>query len=107
MLASAAIVGLALTAAYAAEAPLPPRVNFVATPARQLHLGMTADDAIRVMGKPARETDFAIGTTQIRKLEFADEIPGQVVLSDGKLSRVTLDPFRTEKAVLLSVIRQV
>jgi hypothetical protein len=106
MLASAAIIGLALTAAHAGDAPLPPRVNFVATPARQLHLGMTADDVIRVMGKPARETDSAIGSTQIRKLEFADAIPGQVILSDGRLSRVTLDVFRMENDALPVFIRQ-
>jgi putative flavoprotein involved in K+ transport len=40
-LASAAIVSLALTASSAAEAPLPPRVNFIPTPAGQLYLGMT------------------------------------------------------------------
>jgi outer membrane protein assembly factor BamE (lipoprotein component of BamABCDE complex) len=106
MLAFAAIIGLALTAAHAGDAPLPPRVNFVATPARQLHLGMTADDVIHVMGKPARETDSAIGSTQIRKLEFADTIPGQVILSEGKLSRITLNPFQVEGPTLPSFIRQ-
>jgi hypothetical protein len=106
MLASAAIMGLSLTVGHAAEAPLPPRVNFVATPARQLHLGMTADDVIRVMGKAAKETDFKLGSIQIRKLEFIDAIPGQVILSDGKLSRVTLDPFRMQEASLPSFIRQ-
>ena len=105
MLASAAIIGLTLGAGHAAEAPLPPRVNFVATPASQLHPGMTADDAIRVMGKAAKETDFTIGPIQIRKIEFADAIPGRVILSDGKLSRVTLDPFRMEKDALPSFIR--
>ena len=104
MLASAAIIGLSLTAGHAAEAPLPPRVNSVATPASQLHLGMTADDVIRVMGKVAKET--VIGSTQIRKLEFADAIPGQIILSDGKLSRVTLDPFRMNEAALPSFVRQ-
>ena len=44
MLASASIVTLVLTAGHAAEAPLPPRVNFVATPASQLHPGVTADE---------------------------------------------------------------
>jgi hypothetical protein len=105
VLTSGAINGLALTAGYAAETPLPPRVDFVATPAGQLHLGMTADDVIRIMGEPATETDFAIGSTQIRKLEFAGPIPVQIIVSDEKLSRVTLDPFRVEEAALPSFIR--
>jgi hypothetical protein len=106
MLASAAILGLSLTAGRTAETPRPPRVSFVATSASQLQLGMIADDVIRVMGKAARETDSAIGSVQIRKLGFADAIPGQVILSDGKVSRVTLDPFRMDKGALPSAIRQ-
>ena len=102
MLASAAIIGLSLTAGHAAEVPLPPQVNFVATPANQLRLGMTGDEVVRVMGKAAKETDFAIGSARIRKLEFTDEIPGQVILSNGKLSHVTLDPFRMQEAALPS-----
>jgi hypothetical protein len=105
MLASAAIAALLLTGGHAAEAPLPPRVNFVATPASQLHLGMTADDVIHIMGKAAGETDVTIGTIQIRKLEFTDVIPGQVILRDGKVARVTLEAFRMEKYALPSFIR--
>jgi len=106
MLASAAIIGLSLTVAHAAEAPLPPHVSFVTTPASQLHLGMTADDVIRVMGQVASETDVTIDATQIRKLEFTDAIPGQVILSDGKVTHVALDVFRMEKHALPSFIRQ-
>ncbi|WP_157450371.1 hypothetical protein [Bradyrhizobium sp. ARR65] len=106
MFASAAIVGLALTTGHAAEVPFPPQVNFVATPANQLQLGMTGDDVLRVMGKAAKETDFADGSTQMRKLEFAATIPAQVVLSDGKVSRVTLDAFRMDKDALPSFIRR-
>jgi hypothetical protein len=94
-----------LTAGHAAEAPLPPRVDFVATPANQLHLGMNADDLARIMGKAAKETQFAVDSVQIRKLEFTDAIPGQVILRDGKLARVTLDAFRTEKCALPSFVR--
>ena len=104
--AAATIICLSLTAGQGAEAPLPPRVNFVPTPAGQLHQGMTADDVIRVMGQPARETDATIGATQIRKLEFTDAIPGQVILSNGKVSRVTLDAFPTEKDAVPPSIRQ-
>lgn len=106
MLASAAIAGLLLAAGHAAAGPLPPQVNFVATPASQLRLGMTGDDVIRVMGKVAKETDFVGGSTRTRKLEFTDAIPGQAILSDGKLSRVTLNPFRMEEAALPSRLRQ-
>jgi hypothetical protein len=105
ILASAAATALSIAAGHAADAPLPPRVNFVTTPASQLQLGMTAQDAINIMGKAARETDATVGTTHISKLRFADAIPGQVVLSDGKVSRVTLDPFRMEKDAFPSFIR--
>jgi hypothetical protein len=106
ILASAAIAALLLTGGHAAEAPLPPRLNFVATPASQLHLGMNADAVARIMGKAARETEFAVDSVQIRKLEFTDAIAGQVILRDGKVSRVMLDAFRMEKGALPSFIRQ-
>jgi hypothetical protein len=106
MAAAATITCLSLTAGGAAEAPMPPRVNFVPTHASQLHLGMTADDVIRIMGQAARETDATIGATQIRKLEFTDAIPGQVILSNGKVSHVMLDAFRMEKDALPSSTRQ-
>jgi hypothetical protein len=96
---------LSIAAGHAADAPLTPRVNFVTTPASQLQLGMTAQDVIKLMGKATRETDATAGATHISKLRFADAIPGQVVLSDGKVSRVTLDPFRMEKDALPSFIR--
>jgi hypothetical protein len=67
---------------------------------------MTADEVIRVMGEAARETDATIGATQIRKLEFIDAIPGQVILSNGKVSHVMLDAFRMEKDALPSSVRQ-
>lgn len=105
-LACVAIIGLKLTAGHAAEPPLPPHVNFVATPASQLRLGMTADEVILVMGKAAKETDFAMGSIPMRKFEFAEPIPGQAVLSDGRLSHVTLDPFRMEKVAFPAFVRQ-
>ena len=105
LLASSAIIGLSLAAGHATDAPLPPCASFIAAPASELYPGMTADDVIRVMGVAARETDFAIGSTQIRKLEFADAIPSQVILSDGKVSRVTLDPFGLKETAPASFIR--
>jgi hypothetical protein len=104
--ASAAIIGLSIATGHAADAPLPPRVNFIATPASELRLGMTAQDVTRVMGEAASETDVTVGSTQISRLQFTDAIPGQVVLTDGKVSRVTLDPFRVEKDALPSFMRQ-
>ena len=103
MLASAAIIGLSLTAAHAAEVPLPPHDL---SQASQLHRGMTPDDVMRVMGQAAGETDVTIGATQIRKLEFRDPIPGQVILSGGEVTSVTLDVFRMEKDALPQSIRQ-
>jgi hypothetical protein len=67
---------------------------------------MTADDGIRLMGQAARETDATVDAIQIRKLEFIDAIPGQVILSNGKVSRVTLDAFPTEKDAVPPSIRQ-
>jgi hypothetical protein len=106
IVASAAIIGLSIATGHAADAPLPPRVNFIATPASELRLGMTAQDVTRVMGEAASETDVTVGSTQISRLQFTDAIPGQVVLTDGKVSRVTLDPFRVEKDALPSFMRQ-
>jgi hypothetical protein len=106
MLASTAVIGFAMTAGHAAEAPLPPQVNFVATPASQLQLGMTADDVVRIVGKAARQTDVIVGATQIRKLVFTSAIPSQVVLKDGKVSHVKLDAFRIQKDALPAFIQR-
>jgi len=59
----------------------------------------------RVMGEVASETDVTAGSTQISKHQFTDAIPGQVVLTDGKVSRITLDPSRMEKNALPSFIQ--
>jgi len=106
ILTSAAIIGLSIASSHAADAPLPPRVNFIAMPASELRLGMTAQNVTRVMGDAASETDVTIGSTEISKLHFTDAIPCQVVLTDGKVSRITLDPFRMEKDALPSFSRQ-
>ena len=47
-----------------------------------------------------------VGAIQIRTLEFIDAIPGQVILSNGKVSRVTLDAFPTERDAVPPSIRQ-
>ena len=72
-MAAAAAIGLTITAADAFHdfnATSPPRVDFLATPARRLHLGMTAQDVTRVMGDAPRETIFAAEGANIRRLEF-------------------------------------
>jgi hypothetical protein len=105
-LVSAAIVGLSPMIGRAAEAPRQPQVNFIAASANQLELGMTEHDVISILGKTAKETDLAIGSTRIRKLEFADAIQAQLIFTDGKLSRISVDPFRRQEAALPSFIRR-
>jgi hypothetical protein len=97
---AAAAIGLTITAARAFHdfnATSPPHVNFLATPASQLHLGMTAQDVTRVMGDAPRETIFAAEGANMRRLEYPGPIPSKVTLTDGKVSRVTLDAFRVDK----------
>jgi len=106
---SAAAVVLSLPSAHAAEiinVPAPPHVGFLATPASRLYLGMPAGDALRALGEPAKDRDSATGGTETRKLELSGYIPGQIVLSDGKVSQVTLDPFGMEKHALPSSLRK-
>jgi putative flavoprotein involved in K+ transport len=89
---SVAAIALAVPSARGAEtvnAPAPPHTGILATPASELYLGMREQDARRVLGEAAEEADFATGT-ETRKLEFWGAIPGEVVFSDGKVSRVTL-----------------
>src|SRR5262249_33833336 len=61
--------------------------------------GMPAQDATGVLGSTANETSFVADGTAVRKLEFSRPIRGQVILSDGKVSRVTLEPFVEEDAL--------
>jgi putative flavoprotein involved in K+ transport len=105
---SAAAFALSPPSAQAAETvnvPAPPHVGIHATPASQLYLGMPALDARGVLGEVAKEVDIVTGT-ETRKHEFLGSIPGQVVLSDGKVSRVTLDAFGMEKDALPSFLRK-
>ena len=51
-------------------APLPPRVDFAAAPASRLRLGMTALEVTRIMGEPAKVTHYAIGETEMTRLDF-------------------------------------
>ena len=60
--ASTAIVGFALTTGDAAEVPLPPQVNFVATAANQLQLGMTAVLPVVPLNAPEIDSVSVLGT---------------------------------------------
>ena len=105
---SAAAFVLSLPSAQGAETvtvPAPPLVRLVATPASQLYLGMLAQDARRILGEVAKEPDIVTGT-ETRKLKFLGSIPGEIVLSDGKVSRVTLDAFGMEINALPSFLRK-
>ena len=105
---SVAVFALSSLSAQGAEAvnqPAPPHIGFLATPASELYLGMSAREVTRILGDAAKETDFVADGTALRKLEFSGSIPGQVILSDGKVSRVTLDAFVEEDA-LPSFIRK-
>jgi hypothetical protein len=101
--------GLTIAVGHASndvKAPLPPRVDFVAAPAGELSLGMTAQEVTRIMGEAAKETVFTSEASTMRGLEFAGAIPSKVTLTDGRVSRVLLDAFRVDKGDLPSFSRK-
>jgi len=104
-IAAVAATGLSIAASPASDIPSPPRVDQVATPARQLELGMTAEQVLRIMGKPAKTAAFSLDGADQCKLEFAGAAPAQIILADGKMSSVKLDVFRPDKANLPAFAR--
>ena len=103
-LARAAVSGVAFAVSMSSASgsevinpPAAPHVGLVTTPASELSLGMTAQGITRIMGNPAKEVDFATDGIASRALEFSGAIPTKVILTDGKVSRVTLDTFRVDK----------
>jgi hypothetical protein len=86
--------------------PAAPHVGLVITPASELSLGMTAQNMTRIMGKPAKEKDFVADGVESRTLEFSGAIPSKVILTGGRVSRVTLDTFRADKDDLPAFSRQ-
>ena len=97
---AAATIALLLSAPRAfgyTIAPQPPHVGLVATPLSQLHLGMSAQQVARIMGEPAKTSRFPMARAETCKLEFSGPIPGKVMLTDGKVSRVALDVFQPDK----------
>ena len=97
---AAAGVGFSIAATHASDITSPPTVDHVATPARKLDLGMTADQVFRIMGEPTKTTAFSMDGTQQYKLEFAGAVPTKIILANGKMSSVKLDVFRPDKTDL-------
>ena len=96
----AGAIGLTIRVGHASndvEAPLPPRVAFLATPASKLYLEMTAEDVDRVMGKAAKETVFVAQGANVRTLAFSGPIQSCVTLKEGRVSLVRLDAFQVDK----------
>jgi hypothetical protein len=100
-----ALSSLSAQGAEAVNQPAAPHIGFLATPASEVYLGMPAREVTRILGDAAKETNFVADGTAVRKLEFSGSIPGQVILSDGKVSRVMLAIFVEEDA-LPSFIRK-
>jgi hypothetical protein len=84
------------------DTPRPPNVDTTTIPAAQLHLGMTEQDVTRIMGQPAKVTDYVAFGIDKRRLEYQGQIPGTVTLSAGKTTGIALDVFRIEKGDLPS-----
>jgi hypothetical protein len=88
------------------DTPRPPNVDITTIPAAQLHLGMTEQDVTRIMGQPAKVTDYVAFGVDKRRLEYQGQIPGTVTLSAGKTTGIALDIFRIEKGDLPSFCRK-
>lgn len=99
-IAAAAAVGLSIASSQASDVTSPPTVDHVPTPARQLDLGMTAGEALRIMGEPTKTTAFSMDGKEQCELEFAGGVPTKIILADGKISSVRLDVFRPDKTDL-------
>jgi putative flavoprotein involved in K+ transport len=100
---SAASFALSISSASGSEPvnrPAALHVAFLATPANELYLGMTAQEVTRVMGKAAKEKRFVVDGIESLRLEFPGAIPTAATLSDGKVASVTIDVFRTDKGDL-------
>jgi hypothetical protein len=88
------------------DTPRPPHVDIATIPVGQLHLGMTEQDVTRIVGEPAKVTDYVTGGIDKRRLEYQGQIPGTVTLSAGKTTGIALDVFRIEKGDLPSFSRK-
>ena len=94
---AAAAVSFSIAACRASDMTSPPKVDHVATPARLLDLGMTAQQVLCIMGEPAKTTAFGMDGAEQRRLEYAGAVPTEIILADGKISSVKLDAFRPDK----------
>jgi hypothetical protein len=105
----AVLVDMSMSLAAAAaqlDTPKPPQVEILAIPAGQLYLGMAEQDVMRIMGRPAKVTNYVAGGIDKRKVEFQGLIPSMVMLSAGKLTGVALDVFQVAKTDLPSFSRK-
>jgi hypothetical protein len=82
------------------DTPRPPHVEIATIPAGELRLGMTELDVTRIMGEPAKVTDYVADGFDKRRLEYQGSIPGKVTLSAGRTTGIVLDVFRMEKGDL-------
>jgi hypothetical protein len=97
---AAAAVALSIAASHASDITSAPTVDHVATPARQLELGMAAQQVLRIMGEPSKRAAFSMDGAEQCKLEFAGAVPTEIILADGKMSSVKLDVFHPDKTDL-------
>jgi hypothetical protein len=88
------------------DTPRPPHVDIATIPAGQLHLGMTEPDVTRIMGEPAKVTEYVADGIDKRRLEYQGSIPGKVTISAGRITGVVLDVFGMEKGDLPSFSRK-
>ena len=96
----AAALSLSIAASHASDITSPPTVDHVGTPARQLELGMTAEQVLRIMGEPAKRTTFSLDGVEHCELEFDGAVPTEIILADGKMSSIKLDVFHPDKTDL-------
>jgi hypothetical protein len=99
-------MSMSLAAAGQIDTPRPPQVDIATIPAGQLRLGMTEQDVMRIMGEPAKVTDYVAGGIDKRRLDYKGSIPGKVTISAGKITSVALDVFGIEKGDLPSFSRK-
>lgn len=105
----AVLLDMSMSLAAAAgqiDTPRPPHVDIATIPAGQLRLGMTEPDVTRIMGEPAKVTDYVADGIDKRRLEYQGTIPGKVTISAGKITGLVLDVFEMENGDLPSFSRK-
>src|SRR5262245_4121553 len=81
----------------------PPRVEHLGVRAGALHWGMTAAEAVRIMGTPFGVDCYTSEDVNVRVLDFSDElIPTKVTIVNETVSGVALDVARIDDRTLPS-----